>query len=61
MVVIPFIRMRNLKGLNEPNFFNKIIWIASEIKYPALTLQRGPAWTKHLGNVINIAYRAFLM
>jgi hypothetical protein len=39
MVVIPFIRKRNLKGLEEPTLFNKTIQLISEVKYLGLTIQ----------------------
>jgi hypothetical protein len=48
MVVIPFTRKRNLKGLKEPTLFNKIIQLTSEVKYLGLALDEELTWKKQL-------------
>jgi hypothetical protein len=40
MVVIPFTRRRNIKGLTEPNLFNKRIQLSSEVKYLEITIDK---------------------
>jgi hypothetical protein len=61
MVVIPFIRKRNLKGLQEPTIFNRMIQLTGEVRYLGLTLDKGLTWKKQMGNVINKAYRVIWM
>lgn len=60
MVIIPFTRKRDIKGLKEPTLFNKIIQLSSEVKYLRLMLHKGLTWKKQLGKVTSEAYRAFL-
>jgi hypothetical protein len=59
MVVIPFTRKRNIKGLKEPILFSKMIQLYSEVKYLGITLDKGLTWKKQLVKVINKAYKAF--
>jgi hypothetical protein len=44
MVVIPFTRKRNIKGLKEPILFSKTIQLSSEVKYLGITLDKGLTW-----------------
>jgi hypothetical protein len=60
MVVIPFTRKRNIKGLKKPILFSKTIQLSSEVKYLGLTLNKGLTWKKRLHKVINKAYKGLL-
>jgi hypothetical protein len=44
MVIIPFTRKRNIKGLKEPILFSKMIQLSTEIRYLGLTLDKGLTW-----------------
>jgi hypothetical protein len=44
MVVTPFTRKRNIKGLREPILFSKRIQLSSEVKYLGVTLDKGLTW-----------------
>jgi hypothetical protein len=44
MVIIPFTRKRNTKGLKTPILFNTTIQLSSEVKYLGLTLDKGQTW-----------------
>jgi hypothetical protein len=59
MVIIPFTRKRNIKGLEEPVFFSNIIQPSSEVNYLQLTLDKGLTWKMQLDKVINKVYQAF--
>jgi hypothetical protein len=59
MVVIPFTRRRNIKGLREPILFGEKTQLSSEVKYLGITLEKGLTWKKQLDKVINKAYKAF--
>jgi hypothetical protein len=59
MVVIPFTRKRDLRGLKEPTLSGHKLQLAAEVKYLGLTLDKGLTWKTQLENVINKAYRAF--
>jgi hypothetical protein len=59
MVVIPFTRKRNIKGLKKPILFNKTIQLSSEVKYLGLALHEGLSWKKQLDKVINKGYKSF--
>jgi hypothetical protein len=59
MVVVPFKRNRDLRGLKEPTLSGHKLHLATEVKYLGLTLDKGLTWKTQLENVINKAYRAF--
>jgi hypothetical protein len=59
MVVVPFTRNRDLRGLKEPTLSGYKLHLATEVKYLRLTLDKGLTWKTQLENVINKAYRAF--
>jgi hypothetical protein len=59
MVIMPFARKRNIKGLKEPILFSKIIQLSNEVKYLGITLDKGLAWKKQLDTAISKAYKAF--
>jgi hypothetical protein len=59
MVVIPFARKRNIKGLRETILFSKRIQLSSEVKYLGVILDKGLTWKKQLDKVIDKAYEAF--
>jgi hypothetical protein len=59
MVIIPFTRKRNTKGLKTPILFNKMVQLSSEVKYLGLILDKGLAWKKQLDKAIGKAYKAF--
>jgi hypothetical protein len=58
-VIIPFTRMRTIKGIKELIPFNKMIQPSSEVKYLAVTLDKGLTWKKQLDKVIDNAYKDF--
>ena len=41
MVIIPFTRKRDIKGLKEPILFSQTIWLSSELKYLGIKLDMG--------------------
>lgn len=41
MVIMPFTRKRDIKGLKEPTLFNKTIQLLSEVKYLRLIFDKG--------------------
>jgi hypothetical protein len=53
MVVIPFTRIRNVKGLEEATLFNRMIQLSSKVKYLGITLEKGLTWKKQLDKGIN--------
>jgi hypothetical protein len=59
MVIIPFTRKRNKKGLKEPLIISKTIQLSSEVKYLGLMLDKGLIWKKQLDKVITKACKAF--
>jgi hypothetical protein len=59
MVLIPFTRKRNIKGLTEPILFSKRIQLSSEVKFLGIILDKGLTWKKQLDKVIDRAYKAF--
>jgi hypothetical protein len=58
MVIIPFTRKRNIKGLKVLVLFNKMIQLSSKVKYLGLMLDKGLTWKKQLDK-INIACKTF--
>jgi hypothetical protein len=59
MVIIPFTRKRDIRGLKEPTLFCKTLQLSSEVKYLGLTLDKGLTRKKELDRVTNKAYTAF--
>jgi hypothetical protein len=59
MVIIPFTRKRDIRGLMKPTLFNNTIQLPNEVKYLGLTLDKRLTWKKQLAKVTNKAYRAF--
>jgi hypothetical protein len=59
MVIVPFIRKKNLRGLKEPTLSRHSLQLSAEVKYLGLILDKGLAWKAQLKNVMNKAYRAF--
>jgi hypothetical protein len=59
MVIVPFTRKRDLRGLREPTLSGHKLQLTTEVKYLRLTLDKGLTWKIQLENVINKAYRAF--
>jgi hypothetical protein len=59
MVVIPFTRKRNIKGLTKPILFNKRIQLSSEVKYLEITIRKGLTWKKQMNKITDKAYKAF--
>jgi hypothetical protein len=57
MVIIPFTRKRDIRGLKEPTPFNNTIQLSSEFKYLGLMLDKGLTWKKPLDRIINKASR----
>ena len=58
MVIVPFIRKRDLRGLKEPTLSGHKLQLTTEVKYFGLTLDKGLTWNTLLANVITKAYRA---
>jgi hypothetical protein len=59
MVIVPFTRKRDLRGLNEPTFYGHTLQLTTWVKYLGLILDRGLILKQQLKNVMNKAYRAF--
>jgi hypothetical protein len=59
MMILPFTRKRDLRGLKEPTLSGCKLQLTTEVKYLRLTLDKGLTWKTQLENVINKAYRAF--
>jgi hypothetical protein len=59
MVVMPFTRKGDIKGLREQILFSKRIQLSSEVKYLGVTLDKGLTWKKQLHKVSDKAYKAF--
>jgi hypothetical protein len=57
MVIIPFTRKREIKGLKEPSLFSKRIQLSSEVKYLGIKLDKELIWRKQLYKAINKAYK----
>jgi len=59
MVIVPFTRKRDLRGLKEPTVSGHALQLPAEVKYLGPILDKGLTWKAQLENVINKAYRAF--
>jgi hypothetical protein len=59
MVIIPFTRRREMKGLKEPILFNETIQLSNEVRYLGIILDKGLTWKKQLDKAMNKAYKAF--
>jgi hypothetical protein len=59
MVVVPFTRKRDLRGLQEPTLSRHTLRLTTEVKYLGLILGKGLTWKAQLRIVMNKAYRAF--
>jgi hypothetical protein len=59
MVMIPFTRRRDIRGLMKPTLFSNTTQLSSEVKYLGLMIDKGHTWEKQLDEVINKVYRAF--
>jgi hypothetical protein len=59
MVIIPFTRTREVKGLKEPFLFSETIQLSCEVKHLGIILDKGLIWKKQLDKAINKAYKTF--
>jgi hypothetical protein len=59
MVIVPFIRKKDLRGLNEPTLSGHTLQLTAKVKYLGLILDKGLTWKVQLKNVRNKTYRAF--
>jgi hypothetical protein len=59
MVMVPFTRKRDLRGLKETTLSGHKLQLSTEFKYLGTILDKGLTWKANLENVINKAYRAF--
>jgi hypothetical protein len=59
IVIIPFTRKREIKGLQEPILFSKMIQLSSEVKYLGIILDKGLTWKNQLDKAINKTYKSF--
>jgi hypothetical protein len=59
MVIVPFTRKRDLRGLKEPTLSGYTLQLSTEVKYLGLILDNGLTWKAQLKNVMNKAYRPF--
>jgi hypothetical protein len=60
MVIVPFTRKRDLRGLKEPTLSRHKLHLANEVKYLGLTLDKGLTWKTQLGNVTKQGLQSFL-
>jgi hypothetical protein len=59
MVMVPFTRSRDLRGLKELTPSGQKLQLTTEVKYLGLILDKGLTRNAQLKNVRNKAYRAF--
>jgi hypothetical protein len=57
MVIVPFTRQTDLRGLKEPTLSGHTLQLTTEVKYLGLILDKGLTWKAQLKNVMNKAYR----
>jgi hypothetical protein len=60
MVIVPFIRKRDLRGLKESTISGNKLQLTSEVKYLGPILDKGLTWKAQLENVINKALQGLL-
>jgi hypothetical protein len=59
MMIVPFTRKRDLRGLKEPTLHRHTLQLTTEVIYLGHFLDKGLTWKAQLKNVMNMAYRAF--
>lgn len=59
MVIVPFLRKRDFRGLKEPSLSGHTLQLTTEGKNLGLILDKGLTWKAQLKNVINKAQQAF--
>jgi len=59
MVILPFTRKRDFRGLKEPRLSGHTLQLTTEVIYLGLILDKGLAWKAQLKNVMSKAYRPF--
>jgi hypothetical protein len=59
MVIVPFTRKRDLRGLKESTCSGHKLQLTTEVKYLGLTLDKRLTWKAQLENMMKNAYRAF--
>jgi hypothetical protein len=59
MLIVPFTRKRDLRGLKESTLSGHTLQLTTVVKYLGLILDKGLIWKEQLKNVMKKAYRAF--
>jgi hypothetical protein len=59
MVILPFTRKREFRGLKEPRLSGHTLQLTTEVIYLGLILDKGLTWKAQLKNVMSTAYRPF--
>jgi hypothetical protein len=52
MLIVPFTRKRDLRGLKEPTLSGHTLQLTTEVKYLTLIQDMGLTWKEQLKNVI---------
>ena len=60
MVILPFTRKRDFRGLKEPSLSGHTLQLTTEVIYLGLILDKGLTWKAQLKNVMSKAYTPFL-
>ena len=60
MIVMPFVRKGNMRGLKEPGIFCTAIQVSTEVKYFGTIVEKRLTWKSQLDKVTDAALRAFL-
>jgi hypothetical protein len=59
MVIVPFTKKRDLRGLKEPTLSGHTLQLTLKVKYLGLILDEGLTWKAQLKNVMSEADRDF--
>jgi len=59
MVIVPFTRKRDLRGLKGPTLSEYTLQMTTQIKYLGLILEKELIWKGTVENVMNKAYSNF--
>jgi hypothetical protein len=58
MMVVPFTRKRDLRGLKESTLLGHILQLTTKVKYPGIILDKGLTRKTQPKNMMNKAYKA---
>jgi hypothetical protein len=58
MMIVPFTRKRDLRGLKEPTLSGHILQLTTKVKYLGIILDKGLTRKAQLKDMMNKAYKA---